>query len=1185
MEHGVKRLLALAVVLCAAQASQAQVVISQVYGGGGNSGAPLRSDFIELHNTSAQEVSVAGWSVQYASAAGTSWQRTELSGSIPAGGYYLVKQADGSNAAAPALPDPDATGTIAMSGTAGKVALVNNGTALSGACPTGNVDFIGFGSTASCAEGSAPTPNLSNTTAALRADAGCTDTNNNAADFTTGTPAPRNSATPANICGAAGQAVLTAADISQDEASGAFVFTFTLNQPAGAGGVRVDWTTADGTATAGSDYTAASGTLDIAEGQTSTTVSVSVIDDDITEADETFFLQLSNVVGAVLGRQQVQATIVNDDVSLTAIHAIQGSGSRSPMEGALVYTSGIVTGVKSAGFFLQARDADADADPATSEGIYVYTGSAPPAAAAVGNEVRVSGTVLEYVPSADPYQLSLTEIGGAPTVSLLSTGNALPAPIALTPDFPSANGGLEQLERLEGMRVNAASLTVVAPTGGNTNETSATGTSNGILHAVVTGVARPFREPGIEAPTPAPTGSSMPPIPQWDANPELFTLDSDSLGDAAYTLDLSVGAVITGYTGPLDYGFRRYTLHRDPAVAIQVTPGATPQAARPPTADEFTVAGYNLERFFDTTNDPAIGEPVLTAAAFERRLAKASLTVRDYLHLPDILATVEVENLSVLQTLATRINADAVAAGASDPQYVAYLEEGNDVGGIDVGFLVKTAAVASGVARVDVNAVTQHGKDFTWVQPDGQSSLLNDRPPLALDATVHYADGRTFPITVIAVHQRSLSGVETDDAAGERVRAKRQKQAEYLAGVIQQMQVADPERRISVLGDFNAFQFNDGYVDAMSVVMGTPTPDAQTAVAGDGIDLVDPDLVNLGTLEEESQQYSFVFDGNAQTLDHVLGNEALLLAATSFGLDHARINADFPEVARNDAASPSRLSDHDPVVAYFEFRHRADLAVTAAAVDPLARAGSPLRFTAQLRNLGPETAQFPGVGFALNGALPDMAVTAPAGWSCDTAQVSGGNTSVACAASSLAVDAVAAFSINATALTSQIGTQALLSVSASAQTFDPEPANDHATAALQVLGPIYTDLEVKLSGDATINTRAFSAEYTATVINRGNLGRAPNAWVRFSGNTMSALTVVIPPPRWICWPEGSLRNLSYVCMAPRVLDPGDGGTFRLRVPAKPTPASKVIEVKAEATTTVNEPDLTNNTAVFRTQVR
>ncbi|MGH8077071.1 MAG: lamin tail domain-containing protein, partial [Lysobacter sp.] len=124
MNKVLSRLAVLAFSFAVTAPVHAQVVISQVYGGGGNSGAPLRSDFIELHNNGATSVDLAGWSVQYGSSGGTSWQRTNLSGSIAPGGYYLIKQADGGNIAAPALPTPDAIGTIAMSGTAGKVALV-----------------------------------------------------------------------------------------------------------------------------------------------------------------------------------------------------------------------------------------------------------------------------------------------------------------------------------------------------------------------------------------------------------------------------------------------------------------------------------------------------------------------------------------------------------------------------------------------------------------------------------------------------------------------------------------------------------------------------------------------------------------------------------------------------------------------------------------------------------------------------------------------------------------------------------------------------------------------------------------------------------------------------------------------------------------------------------------------------
>ncbi|HSX65868.1 MAG TPA: lamin tail domain-containing protein, partial [Pseudoxanthomonas sp.] len=105
--------------MCVPGHALAQVVISQVYGGGGNSGATWRSDFVELHNNGTSAVNLDGWSLQYASAAGSSWQVTALSGSIGPGGYYLVKQADGAGGSVN-LPTPDATGTTAMSGTAGK---------------------------------------------------------------------------------------------------------------------------------------------------------------------------------------------------------------------------------------------------------------------------------------------------------------------------------------------------------------------------------------------------------------------------------------------------------------------------------------------------------------------------------------------------------------------------------------------------------------------------------------------------------------------------------------------------------------------------------------------------------------------------------------------------------------------------------------------------------------------------------------------------------------------------------------------------------------------------------------------------------------------------------------------------------------------------------------------------------
>ncbi len=179
------------------------LVISQIYGGGGNTGATYRNDFVELFNPTPNPVNVTGWTIQYASATGTSWQTAALSGTIPAYRYYLVQLASG-GATGTLIPTADATSGINISASQGKLALVNNSTALSGSNPVGGatiVDFVGFGS-ANGFEGTATAPGApsgNNTTSILRKDGGLTDSNNNTDDFITVTPpAPRNSASPAN---------------------------------------------------------------------------------------------------------------------------------------------------------------------------------------------------------------------------------------------------------------------------------------------------------------------------------------------------------------------------------------------------------------------------------------------------------------------------------------------------------------------------------------------------------------------------------------------------------------------------------------------------------------------------------------------------------------------------------------------------------------------------------------------------------------------------------------------------------------------------------------------------------------------------------------------------------------------------------------------------------------------------
>jgi uncharacterized protein len=174
-----------------ASAVSPNVVISQIYGGGGNTGATYKNDFIELYNKSSAAVNLSGWSVQYASSTGTSWQATPLSGTLAAGAYYLIQEAAGTGGTVN-LPTPDAFGTIAMSGTTAKIALRNTTTLCSGTCSAlpNTIDFVGYG-TANDFEGSVG-PATTNTTSILRAGTprGAQDTDNNATDFSTGAPSP-----------------------------------------------------------------------------------------------------------------------------------------------------------------------------------------------------------------------------------------------------------------------------------------------------------------------------------------------------------------------------------------------------------------------------------------------------------------------------------------------------------------------------------------------------------------------------------------------------------------------------------------------------------------------------------------------------------------------------------------------------------------------------------------------------------------------------------------------------------------------------------------------------------------------------------------------------------------------------------------------------------------------------------
>ncbi|HEX6732783.1 MAG TPA: endonuclease/exonuclease/phosphatase family protein, partial [Pyrinomonadaceae bacterium] len=587
-------------------------------------------------------------------------------------------------------------------------------------------------------------------------------------------------------------------------------------------------------------------------------------------------------VGAPSPRNTASPTNNCAPISLQ-IHEIQGSGATTPFAGQFVSTSGIVTARKNNGFFLQ--DPTPDLDPATSDGLFVFTSSAP--AVLTGDAVTIVGSATEF------FNLTQVESTLPGDVSVTSSGNVLPPAVTLTTTILSANGSPDQLERFEGMRMHADSLVSVAPT----NEFGETFT-------VLEGVARPLREPGIEISLPVPPDpTSMAVdccIPRWDENPERIMIDSDGLAGSS-VISVTSNVTFTNVTGPLDFTFSNYKVLPETAPTTSANMSAVPVPT--PAAGELTIAGYNIENFNNNAT----------------QRAKAALAIRDVLHLPDIIGTIEIFDLADLQALAAQIQS---ISGVTYEAHLIEADGASEDADQDVGFLVKTS-------RVQVDSVTQielAGCDGTpancntFIDPDGDPALLNDRPPLVLRATVDALTLNPRKVIVIVNHTRSFIDIELVGGDGPRVRAKRKAQAEFLADLLQGLQTDNPTTPVISIGDYNAYQFNDGYTDPVSVIKGTPTADDEMVVDA-SLDVVSPDFINLTDSLPADQRYSFIFEGTPQAIDHQILNT---VAASFLQRYHiARNNTDFPEVPSslfaNNAARPERNSDHDMPVSYYKF--------------------------------------------------------------------------------------------------------------------------------------------------------------------------------------------------------------------------------------------------------------------------
>jgi endonuclease/exonuclease/phosphatase family metal-dependent hydrolase len=600
--------------------------------------------------------------------------------------------------------------------------------------------------------------------------------------------------------------------------------------------------------------------------------------------------------------------------TIVPIHTLEAGAPNSSYIGSKITTTGIVVGVTSVGFYLEAKQRDWN-NPLTtaSEGIFVYTGSTPPAAAKVGNEVSVAGT-LQIYPAAPVGALTVgTEIRTNVTVTLLSTGNTLPPAIVLTLTDTPRTGGFTPMLRYQGMRVTANAWVGTAPTGGTIDPATATVTSNGIFYAAVfdSNLNPPagYTEQGVSVLEPALPAGAPPGITWWDANPEVMIFDSISAGGTA--LKVVGGAEYTIYanmTGAVDFQSGRATIMLEPGTSAYDFSELNNRATK--TANEVGIGTLNVEQLY--SSNPTSGSSVITmtSAGYQLRLQKLSLYIRNAMFSPEILALQEVSTPTAnihqtLDDLSAQISTDAIAAGQTDPQYKSCIFTGTDGTGLSNAFLYNPNNVT--VINCSLLQLGFGGGPI----PGFVAGANFNRQPLVLQANIHRGAGGSYPVTVLNSELLDRTNEDNVSGTGTSVRLRREDQAEYLAYAINSYATAGAH--VIAVGDYNAFQFSDGYTDLVGVVKGTPTNSNQI-VQGTTLDYIAPNpaLIEL-TPPYSYTEYTVTESGNASMVDHILVTQDI---APSMRMVIAKGNAYYP-VADYGQLRMERTSDHDGLVAYF----------------------------------------------------------------------------------------------------------------------------------------------------------------------------------------------------------------------------------------------------------------------------
>lgn len=865
-----------------------------------------------------------------------------------------------------------------------------------------------------------------------------------------------------------------------------------------------------------------------------------------------------------------------------AIHAIQGNGRVSPLLGADVNTAGIVTAVTPDGFFLQSAVGEADANAATSQGLYVFTGSTPPAAATVGDRVQVSGRVVEQVPASDTHQLSQTTIA-APSITRISSGHTLPAPITITTLLAGPGSAVDALEHLEGMRVAVPSLTVTGAVDGIVDEVAAFSEATGEFHGVLATVPRPFREPGIGVLDLTPIPGNITP-PRFDTNPERLRVASAGQAGAA-VVAVDTGAIVTGLVGVLGYGSGTYTVLPDPGATVSVTGGALPVAVTMPLANEVTVAHVNLRRFQDATNN-AGNDIVLTPEAYQRRLDKAAKAICAFLHAPDIIIVSEIENQNALHELATKIDHQSGGRCETDPRYLGIVHPGNDPSGLNTGMLLKQARTAySNAPRVELHQVLQEGKGELFANPDASTLPLFERPPIFLRSIINNDNGGRYALTVLAGHVLALDGINSLYPGpggwvthGAYVRNRRAAQARYLAAWLQSRQASRPDEKIVVAGDFNAHEFSDGFVDVMGAITGREAASGALLVPV-GNSLAMP-LTNLTLQLPAADRYTDMARGQAQALSHVIVNQALLDDLPDLRVEHARINADFGIDNFGDHTVPLRFADRDPAVLYLtDAGQEADLELLLdPAVEP-AYAGGTQFLGGQVWNRGPNPATDVVVRVHVNMPAGSVAPEFESLVTCTIVAEDATGTIHECLFQNIS-PGMHPFMFSAGSQLSDVGRDLVVSATVEAAGLDPDPGNNSAGWSTTLRRP-ETNLDVSVFEQARV-AEFDTASVKYVVQNSGNMGAIdPRVEFTIAGGKVKAAARA--PEGWACSaavPDGP--QLRITCQFSGMMPMGVPEPMYLDITSgRPALITTTATISAPG---MNDPEPSNNSTYYRINI-